>query len=181
MAKKQFALNTTPHEAEIGEVTLQFKPEVMGDEFLDNYGRIQETSKKLDIDLSDMGSVDLSKIRETKQSLKVFLAHLMLPDSAEVFARWEVRVGQKTVSSHPDPDEAHEAAEGRKNAEVIDAGMSLPDRVLVELLEWVVELYGGGGSRPTGSSSGSAQASPSPGMPGKAASRSRGSTSTRGR
>lgn len=36
MAKKQFALHTSPHEAEIGDVTLQLLPEVMGDEFLDN-------------------------------------------------------------------------------------------------------------------------------------------------
>jgi hypothetical protein len=34
--------------------------------------------------------------------------------------------------------------------------MKLPDRVLVQLLEWVAELYGGGSvERPTGQSSGS--------------------------
>ncbi|WP_434593244.1 hypothetical protein [Streptomyces sp. A5-4] len=180
VAKKQFALNTTPHEAEIGDVVLQFQPEVMGDQFLDNYSRIQETSKRLNIDLTDMSSVDLSAVKETTQSLRVFLANLMLPDSAEQFARWDVRVGQKVVSSHREPEAAHEAAGARKNAEVIDAGMRLPDRVLVELLEWVVELYGGG-QRPPTSSNASAPASPSPGTPGKAGSRSRGSMSTRGR
>ncbi|MEU7093034.1 hypothetical protein [Kitasatospora aureofaciens] len=52
------------------------------------------------------------------------------------------------------------------------ATMRVPDRVLIELLEWVVELYGGG-ARPTTSSSGSAPALPSPGTRGRAASRSR--------
>lgn len=50
-------------------------------------------------------------------------------------------------------------------------GLKLPDRVLIELLEWAVELYGGG--RPSGSSNGSAPASSSPGTRGRAPSRSR--------
>lgn len=145
MAKKQFTLNTSPHEAEIGDVTLRFVPEVMGDEFLDHYTQLQETTKRLDIDLSDMTQVDVSQVRETKAALRQFLANLMLPDSSAEFA-----------------------------------AMTLPDRVLVELLEWVVELYGGG-TRPSGLSSGSAPASPSPGTSGKVASRSRASMSTRGR
>ncbi|MGW6391229.1 hypothetical protein ACWFR1_12170 [Streptomyces sp. NPDC055103] len=178
--KKQFALNTSPHEAEIGDVTLEFLPEVMGDEFLDTYASLQDTTKRLSIDLSDMTNVDLAQVRDTTQALRVFLAKLMLPESAEKFARWEVKVGAKVVSSHFDPDEAREAAETKKNAKVVDAGMRLPDRVLVELLEWVVELYGGG-QRPPTSSSASAPASSSPGPSGRAGSRSRGSMSTRGR
>lgn len=59
-------------------------------------------------------------------------------------------------------------------------GMRLPDRVLVELLEWVLELYGGG-NRPTGSSNGSAPASPPAGKSSTGNSRSRGSTRVRGR
>ncbi|MDP4501076.1 hypothetical protein [Nonomuraea turcica] len=60
------------------------------------------------------------------------------------------------------------------------AGMRLPDRILVQLLEWVIEIYGGG-SRPTGSSSGSATPSPPPGSRGSASSRSKASTRARGR
>lgn len=58
--------------------------------------------------------------------------------------------------------------------------MRLPDRVLIELMEWSVELYGSGGNRPTGRSSGSAQASPRTGTPGRAPSRSKALTSTSG-
>ncbi|MGD9485747.1 hypothetical protein WDH52_21255 [Streptomyces sp. TRM70308] len=144
MANKKFALNTQPHVAEIGDdVTLYFRPEVMGDEFLDSYGRLQETQKFLNVDLSDAASVDLSHVRQVNVELRVFLASLMLPESAEEFARWEVQVGGKTVSSHGEPEVARKAAEGRKGATVVDAGLRLPDRVLVELMEWVVELYGG--------------------------------------
>lgn len=58
----------------------------------------------------------------------------------------------------------------------------LPHRTLVELVEWVTELYGEGTTgRPTGSSNASAPASPSPGTRGSASSPSKASTRTRGR
>ncbi len=60
-------------------------------------------------------------------------------------------------------------------------GIDLPDRILVQLLEWVMgpEVYGAG--RPTGSSNGSAGASRTPGTRSTGASRSKGSTPARGR
>lgn len=180
MATKKFALNTQPHEAEIGDVTLLFRPEVMGDEFLDAYGRLQETNRHLNVDIADMANVDLTKVRRVSVSLRVFLASLMLPESAEIFARWDVVAGGEVLSSHTDPDEAEAAAAARSDAEVVDESMRLPDRVLIELMEWVVELYGGG-QRPPTLSNGSAPASPNPGRPGRAVSPSRASTSTRGR
>ncbi|MEU6928941.1 hypothetical protein AB0A05_07230 [Streptomyces sp. NPDC046374] len=180
MAKKQFTLNTTPHEAEIGDVTLLFQPEVLGDEFLDRYEQLQEANKRLNIDPANMADTDLSKIREAAVAMRVFLASLMLPESAHEFARWDVVVAGKVVSSHPNPDEAAGAAAKRKGATVKDAGHRFPDRVLVELMEWVVELYGGG-QRPPTSSGVSSPASPPPGRRGKGVSPSRASTSTRGR
>ncbi|MFH8577111.1 hypothetical protein [Streptomyces zaomyceticus] len=184
MANRKFALNRQPHEAEIGDdTTLLFQPEVLGDDFLDAYGRLQETTKKLNVDLSDASNVDLSQVREANVALRVFLASLMLPESAGEFARWEVRTGEKVISSHGTPQEAQEAAAGRKGAtKVVDAGLRFPDRVLVDLMEWVVELYGGaGGQRPPTSSNDSATASQRPTPRGRAVSPSRGSTSTRGR
>lgn len=180
MATKKFALNTQPHEAEIGDVLLSFLPEVMGDEFLDAYGRLQETTRLLNVDLSDAANVDLSKVREATVALRLFLASLMVPESAEVFVRWKVKVGGEVVASFGDPEEAREEAEHRENAEVVDVGMRLPDRVLMELMDWVVELYGGG-QRPPTSSNGSAPASQRPGPSGRATLPSKASTSTRGR
>ncbi|MFJ6014454.1 hypothetical protein [Streptomyces sp. NPDC092952] len=179
MAKRQFTLNTQPHEAEIGDAVYLFEPEVLGDEFLDRYERLQEANRRLNIDPGNMVNADLSKVREAAVAMRVFLASLMLPESAAEFARWDVITGGKTVSSHSTPEEAEEAAAKRKDATVKDAGRRYPDRVLVELMEWVVELYGG--NRPPTSSSGSAPASPPPGRSGRGASPSRASTSTRGR
>lgn len=175
MATRKFALNTEPHIAEIGEYRFEFQPEVMGDEFLDSYSLLQETGKRVNVDLADTTNIDLSDVREVTVALRVFLASLMLPASAAEFTSWQVRAaGGKVLSSHRTPDEAHAAAaETKGKTTVVDGGVRLPDRVLVELMEWCVELYGGG-QRPPMSSNASAQASLPPGRPGRATSRSRG-------
>lgn len=178
MAKKQFSLNSEPHEAEVGDVTLRFVPEIMGDEYLDTYERLQEKLAEVNLDSENLQAGDISAVRQTNAAVRVFLASLMLPESAAEFARWDVVEGDTVVSSHRSPEEAQEAS--RQGTRVVDASMRLPDRVVVELMEWVIELYSGG-RRPPTSSTGSAAASPRPGTPGKAASRSRGSMSTRGR
>lgn len=170
----------TPHEAEIGDTSYLFEPEVLGDEFLDRYERLQEANRKLNVDPANLGDTDLSKVREATVAMRVFLASLMLPESASGFARWDVIASGKVISSHPNSEEAAAAAAKRKGATVKDAGRRYPDRVYVDLMEWVVELYGGG-QRPPTSSSGSAPASPPPGRRGKGVSPSRASTSMRGR
>ncbi|WP_326791820.1 hypothetical protein OHA79_04525 [Streptomyces sp. NBC_00841] len=78
----------------------------------------------------------------------------------------DVVVDGKPVESFTDAAEADEYAAEIPNARIVD-GLRLPDRVLVELLEWVVELFGGGGGQhPPTSSGGSAAASPPPGRRG---------------
>ncbi|QKW06923.1 hypothetical protein HUT18_11495 [Streptomyces sp. NA04227] len=178
--RRQFTINTEPHVAEIGDVELLFQPEVMGDQFLDAYEDLQQTQKQLGVDINNLSGIAPDKLRAIVQSLRVFLAKLMLPESAQVFARWEVVKGGKAVESFGTREEADAHAAESKGSTVRDSGMRLPDRVLVELLEWAVELYGGG-QRPTGLSGGSAAASPPPGTRGRAVSSSKGSTRTRGR
>ncbi|MFF4391435.1 hypothetical protein ACFY0G_32300 [Streptomyces sp. NPDC001552] len=170
--KRTFALNTEPHEAEIGDVVLRFKPEVMGDDFLDGYTRLRDAQSAMGIDTNDLANVDPETLRTVLAGTRVFLAGLMLPESAEEFARWEVVAQGHETLSYSDPAAAAEAAEKLDGAKVVDRCMRLPDRVLVQLLEWVVELYAGG-SRPSTSSTASASASRRPGTPGKAVSRSR--------
>lgn len=173
--KKTFALNTSPHEAEIGDTVLQFQPEVYGDAFLDAYTELREVQAMAGVSAGDLSGATPEDLRKVTGSLRMFLAKLMLPESAELFAQWEVRVGGKTVGSYGDPGEATDAAEQHGDgALVVDVSLRIPDRVMVQLLEWVVELYGGGATRPPTSSGGSAQASRSPGTPGRAGSRSRG-------
>jgi hypothetical protein len=55
----------------------------------------------------------------------------------------------------------------------------LPTRIIMQLLEWAMEIYGG--DRPPTSSPGSSTTSPQAGTPGMGSSRSRASTRARGR
>ncbi|MEU8831760.1 MULTISPECIES: hypothetical protein [unclassified Streptomyces] len=179
MATKSFSLNTVPHVADIGGVELLFQPEVMGDDFMDAYQSLIDAQKSSGVSLDDLSGVDPAQLRNVSRALRDFLARLMLPESAELFTRLDVVVDGKPVESFADGAEAEAYAAEIANARVVD-GLRLPDRVLVELLEWVVELFGGG-QRPPTSSGGSAAASPQPGRRGTGVSPSMGSTRTRGR
>ncbi|MGW7708251.1 hypothetical protein [Streptomyces sp. NPDC054771] len=171
MATKKFGLNTEPHEALIGVHRLLFKPEVLGAEFLDSYDRLQDTIRQLKPETDSRDEADTAAARKSTTATRIFLASLMLPESAREFVRWDVTVDGSTTSTHHDPEEAQQAAAEIPGAEVNDVGLQFPDRIFVDLMEWVAELYGGG--RPPTSSGGSAPASPTPGRRGKGASRSR--------
>lgn len=146
MARKSFALNTVPHVAEIGDVELLFRPEVMGDEFLDAYEAMREKHKLAGV-TGEPSDMTADQLRETTRAVRKFVADLMFPESAEQFAE-----------------------------------MPLPDRIVVGLLEWTLEIYGGnGGQRPPTSSSASSTASRTPGTRGTGSSRSKASTRTAGR
>ncbi|MFF1964319.1 hypothetical protein ACFVW5_12005 [Streptomyces sp. NPDC058232] len=181
MATKSFSLNTVPHVADIGGVELLFQPEVMGDDFMDAYQSLIDAQKSSGVSLDDLSEVDPAQLRNVSRALRDFLARLMLPESAELFTRVDVVVDGKPVESFADAAEAEAYAAEIANARIVD-GLRLPDRVLVELLEWVVELFGGGnGQRPPTSSGGSAAASLPPGRRGTGVSPSKGSTRARGR
>ncbi|MGW1989571.1 hypothetical protein [Embleya sp. NPDC001921] len=179
--RRQFQLNTEPHVAEIGtDIELLFQPEIYGEEFLTHYEELRASQQENGVDLGDMSGVEGEQLRQAALALKVFLAKLMLPESAAKVLRWQVVVGGKAVATHTTVDAATADAKKRKSAaKVRDASLRLPDRIWVELLEWAIDLYGG--NRPNGSSGGSAPASPTPGTVGKAPSPSKASTRTRGR
>lgn len=180
MATRTFALNTEPHVAQVGDTTLEFQPEVMGDDFMDAYAALREAQQPIGVDINDLANVDSAQLRTVSRSLRAFLARLMLEESARLFTRLDVVKAGEVLESFSDLAEAEAyAAKVRGGARVVDA-LRLPDRVLVELLEWVVELYGGG-QRPPTSSGGSAQASPPVGRRGTGVSPSRASARTRGR
>ncbi|MEU8870433.1 hypothetical protein AB0D24_04570 [Streptomyces javensis] len=179
--KKTFALNTEPHVADVGGTELLFQPEVMGDDFMDAYAELREAQRGSGVDPDDLSGADPDQLRQISRALRSFLAYLMLPESADLLTRLHVVKAGAALESFTNLEEAeaYAAAVEGGGARVRDA-LRLPDRVLVELLEWVIELYGGG-ERPPMSSSASAPASPPGGRPGTGASRSRGSTRTRGR
>ncbi|PSK57996.1 hypothetical protein B0E38_01841 [Streptomyces sp. 111WW2] len=175
MAKKTFALNTEPHVATVGERDLEFQPEVMGDEFMDALAELKEAQKETSgIDLDDLSTVDPDKLRGAARGLRCFLARLMLPASAALFTRLDVVKDGEVLKSFHDVDEANAHAEKVDGgARVVDA-MRLPDRILIDLMEWVTELYGGGADeRPPTSSGASAKPSPKGGRRGMGVSPSR--------
>ncbi|MER6632331.1 hypothetical protein ABT301_29625 [Streptomyces sp. NPDC000987] len=178
--RKTIQLHTEPHVVEVGDVELLFEPEVMGDAFVDAYAELAEAQKAKGVNLENLADADPGVLRKTLRSVRVFLARQMLPESAELFTRLDVVVGGKVVGSFHDLDEAEEFAAQHPGALIRDV-LRLPTRVVAEILEWIVELYGGGGSRPTTSSSASAVGSRPAGMRGTAPSPSKASTRTRGR
>jgi hypothetical protein len=130
MARKSFTINTEPHVATVGDLELEFKPEVIGGEFLEAYGELREAQSVLSE--GKPGELSAEQARDVHKAMREFLAGFMLPHSAEAFS-----------------------------------AVSLPDRILVQLLEWISEVYGGGSTaRPTGRSSGSAARPKRSGNPG---------------
>lgn len=148
MATRKFALYTEPHVAEIGdELSFEFQPEVMSDEYLDQYEAMKERLAAVGLVGGDEESQDVESLREAIAATRDFLAGLMLPDSAERFG-----------------------------------STKLPNRVITDLFQWTLELYGNGAAqRPTGSSSASSTPSARAGTRGTANSRSKAATRARGR
>lgn len=176
MATKTFAFNTEPHVATVNGHDLLFQPEVLGDEFMDAFTELKEAQAAASgLDLDDLATLDPAKVRGATRGLRRFVARLMLPESAQEFLTLEVLDKDGSVlSTHQDWEEAQQAADQTAGARVKWA-MPMPDRILVALMEWVTELYGGGANaRPTGRSGGSATASPRGGKSGPARSRSKG-------
>jgi hypothetical protein len=182
VATRDFAVRTEPHVATLGDLgELHLVPEVFGDEFLDGYNKVMEAQRALGGE-EDLTKMDAAALRQVYGSMREFLGGLLTPESAERWLRFEVIKGGKVVDHFRSRAEAEEkAAELGPTARVQDKSMRVPDRVLVELLEWTSELYGGGNDRPTTPSSGSSRASRRAGTPGKAPSRSKVSTRTAGR
>ncbi|WP_328638357.1 hypothetical protein [Streptomyces canus] len=183
MARKKITLNTEPHVVEIGDTELLFVPEVMGDEFVEAFGELKEAQKAASgIDLDDLSTLDPAMIRGAARAMRAFLARLMLPETADLFTRLDVvdRAGTVLESFH-DQDEAKAFAEEHEGTKVVDA-FPLPDRHMITVMEFVVELYGAGAEeRPPTSSSASSKPSPKGGRRGMGVSPSRVSTPASGR
>jgi hypothetical protein len=180
VASKTFALNTEPHVAEVGPHRLEFRAEVMGDEFLDAYQEMREVQAASGVDLNHLEEIEPEKLREVTQGVRDFLAAFMLPDSAAQFTSVDVVKDNQVLGTYSDRDEAESVAREEGSAARVRPTLRLPDRVLIEILEWVVEVYGGK-NRPPTSSTASATASPRGGRRGMGVSPSKVSTRTNGR
>ncbi|WP_019548631.1 hypothetical protein [Streptomyces sulphureus] len=93
MARAQFTLNTDPHVAEVGDTELRFRPEVMGDEYLDAFEEMQDANRAAGVLTDDGHPADGATIagaRESRVAARRFLTRLMLEESAEEFADMEL-------------------------------------------------------------------------------------------
>lgn len=170
--RKSFALHTDPHVAEIGNLELLFSPEVMGDEFMDAFTEMRAKQAEQGVDVTDPAA-EGQTMKRASRAAREFLARFLAEDADRFTALRVVRQDGSEVGTYPTLDEANQAAaEVEGGARVVDV-IPLPARVLVELLHWTVELYGGA-TRPTGPSSASATASRRGGTRGTARSRSKG-------
>lgn len=114
MATRTFEIRTEPHEATLGDRVFYFEPEVVGAEFAGAYNKLREVQER----------TQGSKANSSKAA-----------KSADPNAIIEISSAMKSfVATFLVPGEQVD----------IFSGMRLPDRVLVQLIEWLGELYGGG-------------------------------------
>jgi hypothetical protein len=156
MAKQtqQFTLNTEPHEAEVGPHTFLFKPEVYSDEYLEAWATMRSTYSPVagiapaeptgDDGEAKSSAADatVDRAKENSVAIKTFVAAMMLDDD-DVDATAEKRTA------------ADDPISGPAGATVF-LQTKLPDRVVLELEQWILGVYG---LRPTGPSSGSSEPS----------------------
>ncbi|UJV42993.1 hypothetical protein [Streptomyces sp. AMCC400023] len=176
MARKSFAMNREPHVADLGDGTeLHFVPEVYGDRFLDAYGDLKEAQAALGAEDKEISELSGDRLRSLYGAIRTYLAKMMTDESAAIFNRYEVSQAGTVVEVFQVEELALTCCEGLGGgARVIDKSLRLPDRVLIELMEWSLELYGGGAkARPTGPSKGSSAGPKRTGTSGRASSRSK--------
>lgn len=119
MATRTFHLNTEPHQAVIGPVTLLFQPEAVGSEFLTAYGELRDAQRKVTGGKATSSrsaraeDVSPEALDELAGSMRRFIGRFLTPESLAEFE-----------------------------------ALRLPDRILVQLIEFMAELYGGGSGNP---------------------------------
>lgn len=122
MASRTFAINTDPHTAVIGSTTLLFEPEVIGADFAEAYDQLREVQQMV------KGATG-NKASGTKHAKESTVDAATLTKLSEAMREF---VGRFLLEE--------------SKAEF--AALRLPDRILVELLEFTSELYGSGSGNP---------------------------------
>ena len=122
MATKTFEIRTEPHEAVIGPHTLLLEPEVVGAEFAQAYASLRDVQQKVK-------GAQGGKASSTKHAKADGVDADVLTELSEAMRAF--------VRRFMLPD-----------SQAVFDGLRLPDRVLVQLMEYVAELYGGGSGNP---------------------------------
>lgn len=124
MTAKTFTLSREPHVATVGEHTLTFLSELYGTELLDGHARL--TTKQGEL----KGRTDAAAAKELLHAVREFLASLMTPECAAEF----LAIDTITRTS---------ALDGVVVTETTYR-IPLPQRVLTELMEWIITVHTGG-------------------------------------
>lgn len=115
---RTFEIRTEPHEAIIGPHKLLLEPEVIGSEFAQAYAEIRTVQAKVK-------AAQGNKASGTKHAKADGLDADVLTELSSAMRGF--------VRRFMLPD-----------SQTVFDGMRVPDRVLVKLMEYVAELYGGG-------------------------------------
>lgn len=123
MATRTFEINTEPHEAVLGKDIVYFMPEVVGAEFIQAYDGLREVQKKLNA--ASGGKASSTKHAKDSDVDGDLLGQLYA--AMRTFIRKFLANDEERVKFDK---------------------LTVPDRVLVQLVEYVAELYGGGSGNP---------------------------------
>lgn len=118
MAERTFEIRTEPHVAHVGGIDLLFEPEVIGSEFVAAYTKFQAVEAR--VSAPRKGLNDAQKLAADLEAVNDVEAAMR-----EMLAQFIMPV------SRPAFDE-----------------LRLPQRLLVGMIEWTAELYGGGSGNP---------------------------------
>lgn len=123
MTERVFEIRSEPHRAVIGDTVLLFTPEAEGSDFLAGYAKLKDVQGRVNKQLTG------TKAGSTKHAKEAD------PDP-EVLAEL-ARTMREFVSRFLMPESVP-----------VFANMRLPERILVQLIEFAAELYGGGSGNP---------------------------------
>ena len=115
-----FSIRTEPHPVQIGETVVRFQPEVNGAEFAAAYAGLTDVQKRV----SKSAGGKASSTKHARAEVELIADDLI--DVSEAMRTF--------ITRFLNDDESRKAF----------AEISLPDRILVELIEYIGELYGGG-------------------------------------
>lgn len=121
--ERTFEIRTEPHRAVIGDTVLLFEPEAEGSDFLAGYAKLRNVQTRVS---KQMGGTKSSSTKHAKEAdLDPEVMVDLNKSMREFVARFLL----------PESIE-------------VFADMRLPERILVQLIEFAAELYGGGSGNP---------------------------------
>ncbi len=119
MASKSFALNTEPHEATVGDLVFYFEPFVTGAEFAEAYADLTAVQAKLKAAKGAKATSGKPAKADNTMDPKLLAE---VSDAMRTFILQFMVTGDQLTAF---------------------ANLKVPDGLLVDVINWLAELYGG--------------------------------------